>query len=285
MYNDLEVGSYLTWRGWPRYRVFQDPRINGYPDAFHAVLRRTDLSRAEWQSFLDGFGVTSALVTFPSVNPRGALFDPAQWALVYRANDGLVFVRRSLSVNLPEIPLTFSYSLASGLTPVPLVERPFDADVSDCEWQRRIGDYYRSSGDAPKAVHHYDMAMAADSGTSCGPDARVAAGILALQIGDLAKAVQLLEGASSAVAQSNHGFALLALGQPIEALADFDSVLVGEPRHDEATFGRGMCLVALGRGSEAAQAFEALLARSPNHLSAPAARKQLERLRGGAGTR
>jgi hypothetical protein len=285
MYNDLEVGSYLTWRGWPRYRVFQDPRINGYPDAFHAVLRRTDLSRAEWQSLLDEFGVTSALVTFPSVNPRGALFTPSLWALVYRANDGLVFVRRSSRGDLPEIPLTFSYAQASGLTPVPLVEPPFDVHVSDCEWQRRIGDYHRSTGDAPKAAHHYDMAMAADSGTSCGSDTRVAAGILALQLGDLSKAAQLLEGASTAVAQSNHGFALLALGQPIEALADFDSVLVSEPQHDEATFGRGMCLVALGRGSEAVQAFEALLARSPNHLSAPAAQKQLERLRGGIGKR
>jgi len=27
------------------------------------LLRRADLSRAEWQSFLDGFGVTSALIT------------------------------------------------------------------------------------------------------------------------------------------------------------------------------------------------------------------------------
>ena len=34
MYNDLEVGSYLTWEGWPRHRVFQDPRINGYPHLF-----------------------------------------------------------------------------------------------------------------------------------------------------------------------------------------------------------------------------------------------------------
>ena len=283
MYNDLEVGSYLTWRGWPRYRVFQDPRINGYPDAFHAVLRRSDLTRAEWQSLLDGFGVTSALVTFPSVNPRGALFDSGLWALVYRANDGLVFVRRSLRGNLPEIPLTFSYSPASGLAPVPLVEPPSEVDVSACEWQRRVGDYYRSAGDARQAAHHYDMAMAAETGTFCSLDVRVAAGILALQFGDAAKAAQLLDGASSAVAQSNHGFALLALGQPIEALADFDSVLVGEPQNDEATFGRGMCLVALGRGSEAAEAFEALLARSPHHLSAPAAQKQLERLRGGAG--
>jgi hypothetical protein len=112
MYNDLEVGSYLTWRGWPRYRVFQDPRINGYPDSFHAILRRADLSRAEWQSLLDGFGVTSALVTFPSVNPRGALFDPSLWALVYHANDGLVFARRPARGDLSEIPLTFTYSPA-----------------------------------------------------------------------------------------------------------------------------------------------------------------------------
>ena len=40
MYNDMEVGSYLTWEGWPRHPVFQDPRINGYPPAFHALLRR-----------------------------------------------------------------------------------------------------------------------------------------------------------------------------------------------------------------------------------------------------
>ena len=75
------------------------PRVSGsahqrLPGFFHAILRRADLTRAEWQSLLDSFGVTSALVTFPSVNPRGALFDPSLWALVYRANDGLVFVRR-----------------------------------------------------------------------------------------------------------------------------------------------------------------------------------------------
>ena len=73
MYNDMEVGSYLTWEGWPRHRVFQDPRINGYPPAFHAQLRRDDLSRAEWDALLDGFGVTTALVTYPDENPRAAL--------------------------------------------------------------------------------------------------------------------------------------------------------------------------------------------------------------------
>jgi tetratricopeptide (TPR) repeat protein len=111
----------------------------------------------------------------------------------------------------------------------------------------------------------------------------VSAGILAVKLGDLAKAAQLLDGATSTVARTNHGFALLGLGQPAQALADFETVLAGEPRHDEATFGRGLCLVALGRAAEAEATFEALLARSPDHLSAPAARQQLVRLRGKAG--
>ncbi len=44
MYNDLEVGSYLAWHWQGRHQVFQDPRINGYPPEFHAVLqaRRSD---------------------------------------------------------------------------------------------------------------------------------------------------------------------------------------------------------------------------------------------------
>ena len=307
MYNDLEVGSYLTWSGWPRYRVFQDPRINGYPEAFHAVLRRADLTRAEWQSLLDGFGVTSALVTYPSVNPRGALFDPSLWALVYRADDGLVFVRRPTpsrvgeaglcpaepergkgwkpfqGFHLSEIPMTFSYSPASGLMTTPLIEPPAGVDTSACEWQRRVGDYHRSIGDTRAALRDYEAALDAENATPCGQDARMSAGILAVKLGDLAKAAQLLDGATGSVARTNHGFALLGLGQPAQALADFETVLAGEPRNDEATFGRGLCLVALGRDGEATEAFEALLARSPNHLSAPVARQQLERLRGKAG--
>ena len=40
------------------------------------MLRRDDLSRDEWEALLAGFGVTTALVTYPDVNPRAALFDP-----------------------------------------------------------------------------------------------------------------------------------------------------------------------------------------------------------------
>ena len=95
----------------------------------------------------------------------------------------------------------------------------------------------------------------------------------------------MLDGLVDPVSRTNHGFALVSSGQPNAALTDFDSVLAASPASAEATFGRGLALVAVGRTDEAAAAFEALLALSPNHVSAPAARKQLERLRPGAAKR
>ena len=77
MYNDLEVGSYLTWEGWP-----PAPRLPGsahqrLPARVPRQLRRDDLSRApNGTRCSTGFGVTTALVTYPDLNPRAALFDP-----------------------------------------------------------------------------------------------------------------------------------------------------------------------------------------------------------------
>jgi tetratricopeptide (TPR) repeat protein len=285
MYSDLEVGSYLTWQGWPRYPVFQDPRINGYPESFHAVLRRADLTRAEWQDFLDGFGVTSALITYPDVNPRGALFNPELWALVYRASDGLVFARRPLRSDLPELSLSFVYSPTNGLAVAPLSEPPTSSRQSRCAWKRALGEYRREAGAKAEALAEYEEAIVSNGASACVEAARAAAGELALALGDATKAARLLDGLVDPVSRTNHGFALVGSGQPNAALADFDSVLAVNPASAEATFGRGLALVAVGRTDEAAATFEALLALSPNHVSAPAARKQLERLRPGAAKR
>src|SRR6185295_14739045 len=106
---------------WPRARVFQDPRINAYPEELHALLRRADLSRAEWEALLARFDVDAALITFPGLNPRAALFDPARWALCYRSAEALVFVRRvpahgALAAS-DELPLGFRYDPTSGVEP------------------------------------------------------------------------------------------------------------------------------------------------------------------------
>ena len=287
MYNDLEVGSYLTWQGWPRFRVFQDPRINGYPEPFHSVLRRTDLSREEWQRLLDGFSVDAALLTYPTVNPRGAWFDPEKWALVYRAADGLVFTRRlperTALINELEIPISFSYAPATGLQPVPLRQRPPAATLPECEWQRRLGDLDRSAGADRAALHAYQEALAAPKGTCLDPgwqsSVRQDLGAVALRLGKMVQAAAWLDGLTAPQARINHGFALLGLGQAALALSDFDAAGAFLPANDEACFGRGLALESLGRRAEAAAAFTELLARSPGHLSAPVAREHLRRLR------
>ena len=85
MYNDFELGGYLAWTGYPRFRVFTDPRLPAYPRSFHAVMGRGDLTRAEWDAVMDRHGVDSALLSYAGINRRLAWWDPARWALVYRA--------------------------------------------------------------------------------------------------------------------------------------------------------------------------------------------------------
>ena len=206
---------------------------------------------------------------------------------MYRAADGLVFTRRlaerAALIAEQEIPLSFSYASATGLQPVPLPQAPPETTVSRCEWQRRLGDFHRGVGDDRAALGAYESALAAPSGkcldSDWQPGVREALGALALRLGEPAKAVTWLDGLLAPQARTNHGFALLGLGQAASALADFDAALAALPTNDEAGFGRGLALEALGRRAEAAAAFTQLLARSPHHLSASVAREHLRHLR------
>jgi tetratricopeptide (TPR) repeat protein len=295
MYNDLEVGSYLTWDGWPRFRVFQDPRINGYPDEFHAILRRADLPAREWQALLDRFGVTSALITYPAVNPRAALFDPARWALVYRGADALIFAARSperaARIAALEIPLTFHHDDAAGLAPVPLPEPPAGSPVGRCEWSLRLGDFFLEGsalegsaldrGGATRARASYRAGAAClDTGR------RVALAALELQLGDAAEAARLLAPLSDPDSRVRRGYALLGLGRADEAIADFDAALDGPAEATtkstetsaDATLGRALALEALGRTGEAITALGDFLRRAPGHVAAAEARAHLARL-------
>ena len=79
MYNDFEIGSYLLFErgaGYPRHRVFVDPRLPAYPPEFHRLLGRADLTRAEWAAAMDSFGVETALLAYAGINRRVAWWDP-----------------------------------------------------------------------------------------------------------------------------------------------------------------------------------------------------------------
>jgi hypothetical protein len=284
MYNDLEVGSYLTWHWGDRHQVFQDPRINSYPPAFHATLRRDDLSPGEWQTFLDRFGVATALVSYPDLNPRAALFDPARWALVYRDADALIFVARqpgfAALIARDEIPMTFTFARGSGVTARSLTVRPAGSTILDCAWEKRSGDVLLELGDEAGARDAYAAAARAPTclDAAARPAAAIARGDLALKNGDAATAVEAYAGIAEPRVRANRGLALLALGRAPEAALDLAAALDAEPAQPEARLAQAFAFEALGRPAEAVAAFRTFLALAPQHPAASRARAEIARL-------
>jgi hypothetical protein len=241
MYNDFEIGSYLLFQGYPRYRVFVDPRLPAYPPEFHALLGRSDLTRAEWDTALARYGVDTALLAYAGLNRRVSWFDPARWALVYRAHDARVFVRRGSRfqalITEREIPATFSFTLAEGTATEPLDEPPPGSPVAACEWQRRLGELlFDVDGPwSPRAAGAFRRALAAPAGCLARADERETAAWL----GD----VELRDG------------------HPSEALDLFDRAIALGDDAVIVAVRRALTLERLGRRADAAAAWQVIGAR------------------------
>ena len=166
MYNDFEIGSYLIFEGYPRHRVFIDPRLPAYPPEFHELLGRFDLTRDEWERAMERYGVDSALLAYAGLNRRVSWWDPARWALIYRQHDARVFVRRlpkwRALIAAREIPATFSFTVEEGTETLPIDEPPAASPVPACEWERRLGDLFAEidEGRPARAVAAYRRALA-----------------------------------------------------------------------------------------------------------------------------
>lgn len=235
MYNDFETGSFLIWQGFPRHRVFVDPRLPAYPRSFHQLLGRTDVSRQEWTRQMDGLGVTSALIDYAGINRRVAWWAPEDWALVFRAHDTRVFVRRDSAhrdlIARAEIPATFGFSVEEGAATIPLATPPLASPVPACEWQLRLGDllFDLDQGHSTRALAAYRQALAAPSGC--------------------------LSSEREASASAWLGAVEQAAGRATEALALFDRSLALSSRDTTVLTNRALVLETLGRTSEAAQAW------------------------------
>ena len=246
MYNDFETGAFLIWQGYPRYRVFVDPRLPAYPREFHQLLGRSEMTRVEWTRTMDQFGVTSALLDYAGVNRRVAWWDPADWALVFRAQDTRVFARRLPAVRdliaRYEIPASFTFTADEGSATIPLTEPPADSPVPLCEWQLRLGDLFfdLDRGHNQRALDAYRRALDAPAG--CLAPEREAATCAWLGAIDR------------------------AAGRSEQALALFDRSLAIAPDDTAVLTNRALALEALARPGEAAQAWSriaALAAGSP----------------------
>ena len=262
MYNDFEIGSYLLFEpvgGYPRHRVFIDPRLPAYPPEMHRLLGRSDLSREDWQAAMDHYGVDSALLAYAGVNRRIAWWDPARWALVFSGGDARVFVRRSprfaALIAAHEIPATFAFSSEEGMETLPLEVRPAGSPVADCEWSRRLGE----------------LLFELDGTLSERARAAYARG-LAAPVGCLARAEEARLGAWL-------GAVDLGAQRPADALALLERAL-GAGNRELSTFtDRAAALEALGRRAEAAAAWSDVAARAGDSPLAVRARGRAARLR------
>jgi hypothetical protein len=142
LYSGLDVGCYLLWEGWPRYRVFQDARLPAYPDEFHRALDQTPLDPASFDALLHKYGVDAALITDPDVDMRAASFDPDEWALVWRTPSALVYARRTPErralIARTEVPLRARFAFDGGTRWEPMRAPPARSPVAACEWSRRL---------------------------------------------------------------------------------------------------------------------------------------------------
>jgi hypothetical protein len=238
MYNDFEIGAYLLFEGFPRYRVFVDPRLPAYPRQMHQLLGRGDLSRAEWDAAMQRYGVDSALLAYAGLNRRVAWWDPECWALVYRAQDARVFVRRlprhRALISRREIPATFSFTLAEGIATLPLTDRPPGSPVPDCEWQRRLGDllFELDGATSPRTRAAYALALAAPIGClDAGPEVSLCGwlGAVELKENHFAAALALFDRALSrgdveATTRANRALALEGLGRAADAVSAWTDV-------------------------------------------------------------
>ncbi|HEY6477328.1 MAG TPA: hypothetical protein VI456_12155 [Polyangia bacterium] len=261
MYNDFEIGSYLLFepgQGYPRHRVFVDPRLPAYPAEMHRLLGRPDLTRDEWQAAMDRYGVESALLAYAGINRRVAWWDPARWALVFRGGDARVFVRRlprfSALIAAHEIPATFAFSVEEGAATLPLDGRPAASPVADCEWSRRLGDLLVELDGAlsERARAAYGRALAAPLGCLARADeARLGAWLGAVDLG---------------------------AGRAESALALFERAL-GAGNRELSTFAdRAAAFEVLGRRADAAAAWIDVAVRAGESPLAVRARARAGRL-------
>ena len=240
MYNDFETGAFLIWQGYPKHRVFVDPRLPAYPRAFHQLLGRSEMAREEWTHAMDDFGVTSALLDYAGINRRVAWWAPVEWALVFRAQDSRVFVRRRPAardlIARYEIPASFAFTADEGTATVPLATPPAGSPVPICEWQLRLGDLYfdLDHGYDQRALDAYRQALAGPPGC-LAPEREAAA---CAWLGSIDRAA----------------------GRNAQSLALFDRSLAIAPDDTAVLTNRALALEALARPLEAAQAWSRIAA-------------------------
>ncbi len=106
IFNSFNLGGYLIWRTYPRYRVFVDGRQMG-EISLYQEYRSIYRGGKDWREVLNKYDIDLAVIAYShkenslknTASRLSAVFPEAEWALVFFDNVSLVFLKRQASYN------------------------------------------------------------------------------------------------------------------------------------------------------------------------------------------
>ena len=96
MFNELNYGSYLIWRLWPKYKVFVDNRNDiFFGGAFDDFARAAIAGgNSSWRSVFDKYGI-NLVVLAPNSLLADVLAETSDWMCIYSDGKTIIFARIS----------------------------------------------------------------------------------------------------------------------------------------------------------------------------------------------
>ena len=251
IFNELQLGGYLSWRLYPEHQVFIDGRIL---DAHLWHQHREILLGRGWHRALREHGfnlVVLSNLAQTRLPLRGLLRADPDWKLVYLDPQAVVFARSAFALPTPELHLSGIGRDGGGA--------PFAGDPEAPAW-RRLAARPLLDGSSLGLLHTYLEAL--------------------LQLGRAAEVVALAgdaieAGVDGVALHRQRGRALLQLGRSADAVADLRRAAEASPESVAAMFDYAVALAGAGEANAALELLDRALARDPTQLPAARLRRQL----------
>ncbi len=104
MFNELNYGSYLIWRLWPKYKVFIDNRDDIFYDGAFEDFMITAMAggNSAWRKIFEKYGVNLVII-MPDTLLADVLTEAPDWQCIYRDDKAIIFTRQAPHAR-PTIP-------------------------------------------------------------------------------------------------------------------------------------------------------------------------------------
>ncbi len=264
-FNNHDLGAYLIWREFPRFKAFLDCRSSIYDPEFLDEYQDAARSASGFRLLAAKYPLNFAAVLHVAGdggNFASILYQDPEWIPVYLDQAAVLFLR-VLPENLDLIN-RYRLDLARGDGPAFSIENPTALDYAN------VGEFFRAVGLHERAEHYLEKAVEEM------PDHPIFLDNLAkvkLVLGKYPEALPLARKALEldpgyAEAQMTLANAYYHLGQFEKAIKEFDGAISISAKNADAYSNKGIALLNLGRDAQAVICLEKAVEIDPDHKNA-----------------